>query len=73
MERDRRSTTTERGSSKGEPWRGEKKAQHKFSSAVPESKKYGMEQFMKESQGPRGTAPWVAGWSFPKSGGGQQK
>ena len=60
--------TTERGSSKG----GEKKAPHRFSKAVPESKGYGMEQFMKESQGPRGSAPWTP-VGFSKPGGGQKK
>ncbi len=73
MEHDQNSSiTTKRDHPKGKPWREEKKVQHKFSNAMPESKDFRMEQFMKESQAPRGTAPWVPVWTFPKSGDGKK-
>ena len=74
MDRSQVSMTAERGSSRNrDTRRGEKKPEHKFSHGVPSSNSYGMEQLMREKQGPGGTAPWAPVWSFPKSGGGNRK
>lgn len=73
MSKPQSSTPAMRGSSGGGGRRSDKKPEHKFSSGVAKSNDYAMQQFMRESQGPRGTAPWTPVWTFPKGGGGQKK
>ena len=66
--------TTERGGSKGgDLMRGDKKPNHTFSKRQSKPDLFAMDRFMKESQGPRGSAPWVHITMSKTSGSGQKK